>query len=170
MTNLAIDGYNLIQFRGGPSFGDMEGEREALLDQLKVYRKLRRVKVTVVFDGASSPGLGRNKERVSGIDVVYSSPGEEADDILKEMASEKGEGLTVVTSDRDVADFAESRGSVVLSSPEFDELLQGALFEELKGVTPEDEEEDEDTFGRKKGPSKRAPKKDRKKKRRKKKL
>ncbi|MBI5588759.1 MAG: NYN domain-containing protein [Deltaproteobacteria bacterium] len=156
---LAIDGYNLIGV--STDFHDIEALREALIESLAVYRKLRRVKVTVVFDATFTSRLTGSREVRSGIEVVFTRGGERADSIIKEYARVKGAGLTIVTSDREVATYAADRGSVVIGSGEFRGLLESALYEDLKGAALDDED---DAGGRgKKGPSKKPTKAERKK-------
>jgi predicted RNA-binding protein with PIN domain len=163
---LVIDGYNLIG--ASSDFRDIEGLRDSLIADLAVYRTLRKVKVTVVFDATYTGRLTGSRERRDGVEVVFTRGGERADEIIKEHSRLRGEGLTVVTSDRDVASYAASRGSAVIGSEEFRGFLERALYEELKGVCPDDE----DGVGglRKIGPSKRPGKAERKKMNRLKKL
>ncbi|MFQ5586421.1 MAG: NYN domain-containing protein [Thermodesulfobacteriota bacterium] len=174
---LAIDGYNLI----GASYGmemlhrDIEGVREMLIKRLTEYRRIKSkesaLRITVVFDGTGSGRLSRSRETVSGIEVVFSRSGEQADLILKEMAKNMREGLTLVTSDRDVADYAKWQESVVISSEEFNDLLEMAAYADMKGVEMEDEEEmPSGVGGAKKGPARRLSKEERKKRKRLKKL
>lgn len=174
-TRLVIDGYNFICASKGlsgshPGGMDLEMERDSLFDDLVIYRRQKRTKITVVFDGASSTSIKRERTVENGIEKIFSRPGEEADDIIKEMAKESGPGLTVVTSDRAVKESAESSGSVVLSSSEFFEILELALYAEMKGVDAEDEEDGPKGFGVKKGPARKLSKKERQKKQRIKKL
>ncbi len=167
---LIIDGYNLISTLSSPgNFDmDMEAEREELLKRLEVYRRVKRVKITVVFDGTATGNLRRGADKYKGIKVIFSRAGEEADAIIKDMAREGGTGLTIVTSDRDVAVISEKAGAVVISSTEFAELLYMAEYTEMKGLMEDDEEED--VNDKKKGPSRRNSRKERKKAERLKKL
>lgn len=163
--HLVIDGYNLIGVNAG--LNDIEAQRETLIGSLAAYKRLKRVKVTVVFDGTRSKRLTGSKETRSGVEVIFSRDGQEADEVIKNFARTKGEGLTIVTSDRDVSSYARAHRAVVVSSNEFRDLLDMALYEDLKGVSPEDEENGQHD---KKGPSKRPPKSERKKMNRLKKL
>ncbi|MBI5560618.1 MAG: NYN domain-containing protein [Deltaproteobacteria bacterium] len=166
--HIVIDGYNLIGALSamGASVRDIEAERENLIERLKSYKRLRGARITVVFDGTAGYGLGRTKENKGGIEVIFSRAGETADTVLKEYAGKMREGLTLITSDRDVASFAEKCGAVVVSSGEFVERLESAEYTELKGV-----EEDEGSAQQpKKGQARRPPKKERLKMRRLKKL
>lgn len=151
-VRLAIDGYNLIG-----SARDVEEAREALIRDLSVYKRLRKVRITVVFDGTHSGRLQRGKENRKGIDVIFSKNGEEADHILKRMAKETGRSLTIVTSDHEITVSARASGAVVISSDEFRNLLEKALYEDMKGLA---EDDDEDTH-EERGPSRKLKKAER---------
>lgn len=157
-VQVLINGYNLIGARR-EGLGDIEAEREALIEELSAYRRVRKVKLTVVFDNRALPRLNRTKEFRNGVEVVFSGSNEDADTVIKGLAGHKGNGVTVVTSDREVASFARSKGAVVIDSGEFGFLLGSALYEDLKGGPIEEEDGDNP----KKGPSRRPSKKERQK-------
>jgi predicted RNA-binding protein with PIN domain len=173
---LVIDGYNYIcAFMGlggsRPGHMDPTGERDALIDKLVIYKKIRRAKITVVFDAARTDNLWRSEGREKGIEVVFSSTGEEADAIIKEFSEKYGKGLTIVTSDRELASYCELKGAVVVSSQEFHDLLEMALYADMKGI--EEEEDDQspsDAGGKRKGPARKLSKKEREKRKKLKKL
>src|SRR3989304_2877903 len=106
--------------------------------------------------------------RNSFVKNVYSRRGEKADEVIKRMV-ENGEASTIVTSDREVADFVSRHGSVVISSGEFDESLMMAEIAIVKGEFEEDDYEKNITT-KKRGNPKRLPKSERKKLQRLKKL
>lgn len=155
---IVIDGYNLLGARGFECLSDIEEARERLIEELSIYKKLRGAKVTAVFDGTRSGRLTRGREMKAGVEVIFSKDGEEADCVIMELAGKAGRGLTIVSSDRELAGFAKSRGAIVVSSGDFAALLEVALYESLKGIRPGDEE---DGPHPKKGPSKRPSKQER---------
>src|SRR5574337_1027952 len=125
---LLIDGYNLLG--AAPEAGlDIDERREGLVNRLAVYKKVRGVKVTVVFDAARSGRLTRSREMKAGVEVIFSKNGEDADSVIKELSVKGGPSLTIVSSDRELCSYAKSRGAVTLSSGEFAELLDAALYE-----------------------------------------
>ncbi len=166
---IAIDGYNLIGTSSGTGLHlpDIEQARTELIERLITYKRLKGLSIIVVFDGIRSGNLSRNQEVRYGVKIIYSRHGEEADYVLKQMVAEQGSGLTIVTSDRDIARFAEDRSAVVIPSSEFAELLAQCEQFDTKGGEDDD---DYDDGRQKKGPAFRASKKDRKKKQRMKKL
>ncbi|MBE9531273.1 MAG: NYN domain-containing protein, partial [Proteobacteria bacterium] len=112
---LVIDGYNFICASLGlsgshPGQMDPTLERDALLDKLKVYKKIKSAKITVVFDGTRTDNLWRSAGREKGIEVIFSSSGEEADAIIKEFSGKYGKGLTIVTTDRELGSYCELKG------------------------------------------------------------
>jgi predicted RNA-binding protein with PIN domain len=164
IMHIIIDGYNLIRqsdtLRRYERFS-LEDGRKALIRSISLYKKQRGHKVTVVFDGWQGGPVEEERDKLSGIDIVYSRKGEKADEVIKRMVQGSAEEIVVVTSDRDIADFVSRRGGTAISSPEFDELMgkaktaasENARYMEKRS----DKEEDDGTEGRakKKGPSKR---------------
>lgn len=156
--HLAIDGYNLTGvMMPGLAAMDLEGVREELIKRLQAYKRIKGHKITVVFDGKRSGSLSRARMNQGGIEVIFSRDGEEADLILKEMAKNFRESITIVTSDRAVASFAEAHGAVTIPSDEFDAILSMAFYSNIKGI--EDEEENVPT---KRGNPRRPSKQERK--------
>lgn len=117
-----MDGYNFI----GINHGDLAGEREKLVRLLANYRKIKGHDITVVFDGWKS-GERREVSMVTGnIRVIYSRLGETADSVIKRIIDREKREWIVVSSDRDIAAYAWSRGSVAVRAAEFDGLLRKA--------------------------------------------
>ena len=158
--HIAIDGYNLI--RQSPYFStldqqDLQSGREALVDSLAVYKKMKRYAITVVFDGASAPVGMVRRDRIKGIELCYSRPGELADAVIKRMAAREKESLLVVSSDHEIVDYALSMGSAVISAPEFEQRLTMARFADQPEMA--DRGSGWRPTTKKKGPSRRLPKK-----------
>ena len=153
---LIIDGYNLIHAGGGLfEFGVDGDERKALAETLRLYRKKKSHKITVVFDGGLDPAGSRSI--MKGIPVVYSGSTRSADDVIAKMAASGGPGLTVITDDRELATRCRHHGAEIIGSSQFlAKLVETALDAGCDDLGGEDEAWDFTT--RKKGPSKRAPK------------
>ncbi|WP_372681810.1 NYN domain-containing protein [Desulfosarcina sp.] len=162
--HLIIDGYNLI--RQSPELAGMDRQdlqlgRDALVDMLAAYKKLKPHKITVVFDGTDLPSIYGSRDRVKGIAIRYSQGGESADDVIRRMVSREKANALVVSSDREVMTAAESAGATALDSAAFEEKIAIARHLAIKGG--------EETVStgwvpttRKKGPSRRLPKRKRK--------
>jgi predicted RNA-binding protein with PIN domain len=159
---LIVDGYNLI--RQSPSLREVESKnlqmgRETLIHHLAAYKRARGHEITVVFDGWRSDNLTENQQSQRGILVVYSRRDERADEVIKRMAKRFGQGAVVITSDREVAYFAEAVGATVISSQEFEGRMGMAVVMEERVTDPEEAERGIRRKGtKKKGPAKRPPK------------
>ena len=158
--HIIIDGYNLI--RNSPTLKELDRRdiqlgREALVDRLVSYRKIRPHKITVVFDGISAPAYSSGKDAVKGIQIVFSRRGQSADSVIKKMARKEREKAVVVSSDREIMASAAASRSATLSVEEFENRLLMADYAAVKGG------DDRSTGGwvpttKKKGPSKRLSK------------
>ena len=158
---IALDGYNFI--KQSPELRrleqiEMQKAREGLIDQLTQYKRLKGHSITVVFDGWQQGRVAGHPERSRGIGVVFSKAGEKADDVLKRLAAEKKGGILIVTSDQDVAAFAEKRGANVVSVAIFAEKMEMARFYALKGSREEESSANRPVAPEKKGPSRRLSK------------
>jgi hypothetical protein len=134
--HLIIDGYNLLHVNRSQTQLDgirLQWERDRLLDQLSIYQRLKACEITVVFDGWQGGWSTEKRERKKGIDIIFSKLGEKADEVIKRLVREKGSGVIVITSDRDVARFAERTAVSVISSEQFREKLEAPSnnFEEV---------------------------------------
>ena len=161
--HLIIDGYNLLhvgQSHLSLTAFELERRRDQLIEQLSSYRHARPCDLTVVFDGWQGGWSSEKKERRKGIDVIFSRLGERADDVVKRLAKEKGAAAVVVTSDRDIARYAEKLAVAVISSDQFREKLDLSLSLGRKGMNRGEAEETR-PGGKKKGPARRLSKKDR---------
>jgi uncharacterized protein len=158
---LIVDGYNLLHVGRSPtrmSATDLQRERERLIDRLAVYRRNRLCDITVVFDGWQSGWATENRGRQKGVDLVFSKLGEKADEVIKRMMKEKGAGVMVITSDREIARFAEKISVSVVPSEQFVERMEKLVSRPQKEYNEDDEENKGE---KKKGPSRRLSKKER---------
>jgi predicted RNA-binding protein with PIN domain len=155
--HIIIDGYNLIRQSNTLSMidrRDIQLGREALLDMLIAYRRIKGHMITVVFDGTNAPPFSQRKNRVRGITIKFSRSGEVADTVIKKMVSREKEKALVVSSDLDIVNFASAKGAATISSSEFEEKISQTLYMEIKGVESKEESGWIPTT-KKKGPSKR---------------
>ncbi len=129
---LILDGYNVIgaldRYRAS---GSLDAARELLInDTLKAAGWTGR-SVIVVFDAHRSPEPGRAELRAGGaVRVVYSAPGESADDVIERLLSRLEGSATVYTADFALQRTALARGSTRATPREFADLL-----DELPAVT-----------------------------------
>jgi len=161
--HIIIDGYNLI--RQSPSLSVLDSQemqlgREALIDLLAKYKRVKHHKITVVFDGTNALSFSGHRDYINGIEIKFSRFGESADSVIKKIAAGEKEKALVVSSDRDVADSAYLSGAAVIGSIEFEEKLEMAAYSDGFSVDGEDKGGWIPTT-KKKGPSRRLPRKKR---------
>jgi hypothetical protein len=158
--HIIIDGYNLIRQSTVLSRLDRQDiarGREALIDQLAAYRRLKPHRITVVFDGARAPELSPGRDRVKGISIVFSRGGELADSVITRMARQEREQAMVVSSDQAVARTAAAFGASVIDSREFESRMAVAAV--MEGLdAPAEEPLGRRVSTRKKGEGRRLPK------------
>jgi len=158
--HLIIDGYNLL-YADHPlkplTALELQAERDRLISQLSAYRHAKSCEVTVVFDGWQGGWSTEKKERTKGIEVIFSRLGERADEVIKRLVREKGAGVIIVTSDRDVSRYAERMSVTAIPSDRFREKMERPL-------TRADKEDGPEEMGeglKRKGPSKKLSKRER---------
>ncbi len=146
-THLIIDGYNLLGVRGQVgrvSSSESEQAREQLLRELAAYRHQRPHAITVVFDGWQQGQATEHREHRAGLEVVFSRKGERADQVIQRLADQYGSDCAVVSSDREVAEFARAQGAFVMGAGEFDgKLRQGSTGRGPRGIRGRDESDDD---------------------------
>lgn len=159
--HIIIDGYNLIRQSDTLRRFErqsLEAGRQALLQQVSRYRKQKGHRITVVFDGWENGSPLEERDRQGGIAIVYSRRGEKADEVIKRMVLHPGEEIVVVTSDREVAAYADRKGAASLTSLEFEAVIfRTAASAMTAGDCPPDKEEDQEDSRQAGGRGKKGP-------------
>jgi predicted RNA-binding protein with PIN domain len=132
MRALIVDGYNVIHKTPPYQFlaeDDLDAARAALVSDVAAFAH-GEWRATVVFDGHNNPESVGLPHQVSGVTVIFSRFGIDADSVIESLARtarESGEEAVVVTSDAQTQ-WTVLGGSVGrMSSPEFaEELRQGS--------------------------------------------
>jgi len=157
--HLIIDGYNLI--RQSPWLSpleaqDLEAGREALVQCLADYRRQRpQHKITLIFDGWQGGGLKESRDFCQSVLVIYSRRGERADEVIKRLLAREGSRAVMVSSDRELQDFAAKVGATWVAAGEFE---MHHLRKAQTGPEREDDELARPRGGAKKGPARRLSK------------
>ena len=117
MSRWIVDGMNLIGSRPNGWWRDRPGAMRALVEELDAFAERGGEPVTVVFDG-------RPFDLDSGsVDVMFASRRgpNAADDDIAVLVQRDGEpgGLSVVTSDGDLAGRVRAAGAAVVGAGEF---------------------------------------------------
>ncbi len=129
---LILDGYNVIgaldRYRGAPT---LDAAREFLVnDALKAAGWTGR-QMIVVFDAHGGPEPERTEPLAGGAArVVYSAPGESADDVIERLLAKLEGSAIVYTADFALQRTALARGSTRATPREFADLI-----DELPAVT-----------------------------------
>ncbi len=120
---ILIEGHNLIGRLPGISLADADDE-EALVRLLSPFRVRTGKAVTVVFDPGVSSTLAQSR-KIGGVQVISAPHGSSADAIiLRRVAQARNrQGLTVVTSDRELAAGVARMGARVQSAEAFSAQL-----------------------------------------------
>jgi predicted RNA-binding protein with PIN domain len=118
---MVVDGYN-VSMRGWPDAAPSL-QRDRLVAGLTELQLRTRCGVVCVFDGADVGPVPSSRR--SGVRVVFSKPGEDADPVVvREVASRAGHGpVLAVSSDGWVREHAEASGALVVGA----NALLGAL-------------------------------------------
>ena len=163
--HIIVDGYNLI--RQSNAFRHLDQQslelgRNALIESLAEYKRLKSHKITVVFDGAQAPYLAPSRDRIKGIRILFSRSGQTADGVIIGMARAEREKALVVSSDREVTRSSEAFGAATISAESFENKI--ALAVEMRGIAGEhDDPEGWKPTTKKKGPRRRLSKRKRRK-------
>ncbi|MFD0686871.1 NYN domain-containing protein [Actinomadura fibrosa] len=109
-VHLVVDGYNVTK----TGYGELplSDQRNRLLSGLGGLAAQTRAEVTCVFDGAeleAPVAIGAPR----GVRVLFSRPGQTADELIGDLvrAEPEGRAVVVVSSDREVADAARRAGA-----------------------------------------------------------
>lgn len=103
---LILDGYNVIN--SWPELKKimdqgLEVARTELVGMMAEYRAFKGINVIIVFDAYLVKGSTRNKEKLKGIEVVFTKEKETADSYIErlivELLSNKKNRVSVVTND-----------------------------------------------------------------------
>ncbi len=122
---LILDGYNVIgaldRYRGAES---LDAARELLInDSLKAAGWTGRPLI-VVFDAHRGPEPRRDESRAGGaVRVIYSAPGESADDVIERLLGSLGASATLYTGDFALQRTALARGAARATPREFSDLI-----------------------------------------------
>lgn len=100
-----VDGYNIIRFPAGPYHAlaeeDLDAARTRLVTDVAAYVEPGTDGV-VVFDAYSNPRSRGTPHAVSGVTVIFSPYGVDADSVIEQQVLDRrraGQHVTVVTSD-----------------------------------------------------------------------
>jgi predicted RNA-binding protein with PIN domain len=134
LVRILVDGYSLLHdwpeiAPGRPRHS--AAAREALVGKLTRYRDAVGTPISIFFDGCMARGAGPKAHSSPEIEVLYSSGGLSADDLIERAAArfrEYGEVL-VVTDDVAERETVMAFGASAASCDNFVRMVQSALAE-----------------------------------------
>jgi predicted RNA-binding protein with PIN domain len=113
-VHLVVDGYNVTK----TGYGELPlaAQRSRLIRGLGALTARTGAEVTVVFDGSTRPPAMPPAPR--GVRVLFSAPGEIADDVIRRLVAAEPEGrpVVVVSSDKEVARDVTRAGAYAVPS------------------------------------------------------
>jgi predicted RNA-binding protein with PIN domain len=126
-----IDGNNVIGQRGKGYeswFSDKPASRRQLLNDLARLARVKKLRLTVVFDGAPD-GAFPDGSSFRGVKVFYARQNSDADARIVELveAERNKKSLTVVTSDGKLTARIRVCGVKVMRSGEFRKMMEDAV-------------------------------------------
>jgi predicted RNA-binding protein with PIN domain len=134
LVRILVDGYSLLH--GWRELAPhtprhSAAAREALVDRLTQYRDASGTPVSIVFDGAPSRGPAANTHSSPDVEVLYSSRGRTADDLIERAAARFGDfgEVLVVTDDVAERETVSAFGASVASCANFSQMVESALAE-----------------------------------------
>ncbi|MCD6406097.1 MAG: NYN domain-containing protein [Planctomycetes bacterium] len=125
LLHIVVDGYNFLHASRDTDWDftalSLEEAREAIVAFLAVHRGALREKVTVVFDGTRSVVYGAKSENTRGVEVIFSEPGETADEVICRMVagSPNPRAFLVVTADRAIRNAVQASGARIIGPRNF---------------------------------------------------
>jgi len=135
--NILIDGFNLIyKF---PHLEEMMYEKnligamQGLVDLIAEYSVKAKKKPVIIFDGKRKEGDNTEKEKVKGIQLVYSHDLSADYLIMQSIKYDKQPKMTtVITSDKAIIGYLRKFGTPVVKSEDFAPLVTKVLDETEK--------------------------------------
>jgi uncharacterized protein len=131
---LILDGYNVIgalERYGTRTTGSLDASRDRLINDVLKAAGWTGRRIIVVFDAHGGPDPERIESRAGGVvRVIYSAPGESADDVIERLLGSLDGSATVYTGDFALQRTALARGVPRATPREF-----AALLDELPAVT-----------------------------------
>lgn len=128
-----IDGNNFIGFLSQYELQNPQS-RYVLVGKLLAFQKIKNTKIFLVFDGPPDPQITERDLPENKFTVFFPSFGQTADAVIEEIINRQTDlrRFFVVSSDREIKDFARSKGAKRLDCKDFHKQLKEALKEHKK--------------------------------------
>lgn len=134
LVRILVDGYSLLHnwptlAPGKPRHS--AAARDELIQRLTAYQDAAGTPVTIFFDGAAKPGSPAGPSDLTPVEVLYSTSGQTADQMIERAAhrfAEYGDVLAV-TDDHTERETVSSVGGMTSSCWNFIQMVENALAE-----------------------------------------
>jgi predicted RNA-binding protein with PIN domain len=125
-----IDGNNFIGHTSSYQLRDPRS-KYSLVAKLLIFNKIQKAKIIVVFDGPPDPEITDQNFPEKSLTILFPDRGQNADTIIKDIISKRARErrFYVVSSDREIKDYARTCGIKPISCEEFNKELKEALKE-----------------------------------------
>jgi len=136
-----IDGNNLIGYISPEHLRDPK-TKLSLISNLLIFQRFKRTKIYVVFDGTPDPDLIDKDLQKKALSVLFPDIDENADLVIKRMIEKQTDlrRFYVVSSDREIRNFAKAKGAKSLRCDEFSKLLRSVLKRYKKSLEAKKED------------------------------
>ena len=123
-----IDGNNLIGHIPSLDLKD-QASRKLLVSRLQIFQEFKKTRVIVVFDGPFDPDIAEGRFKDTPFRVCFPPFSQTADDVIEETICRQTDlrQFFVVSSDREIKNFARSKGAKPLDCSEFLRRLKATL-------------------------------------------
>jgi predicted RNA-binding protein with PIN domain len=128
-----IDGNNFIGFISQSELWNPQS-RYSLIGKLLAFQKIKKTRIYLVFDGPPDRSITEKKFPQRILTVFYPDFDQNADDVIRGIIARQTDRrqFFVVSSDREIKNFARSKGAKSLDNREFNRQLKKALKEYRK--------------------------------------
>jgi predicted RNA-binding protein with PIN domain len=133
-----IDGNNFIGHSSPAELRDPQSKHR-LVSKLQRFQRQKKTRVIVVFDGNPDPDFIDKKFRKKNFSVFFPAFDQNADQVIKKLISKQTDlrRFFVVSSDREIKNFAKTKGARPLNCTEFERELKSALKEHRESQAEE---------------------------------
>jgi predicted RNA-binding protein with PIN domain len=125
---IIIDGYNFLKSITGTKFIS-DVQMHQWISYFQKYLSFRGNQIVIVFD--AGPSFFESHDKHGSVEVWYAGQYQTADDWIKKwLTKNRHKDILLVSSDREIRDWADSLSVVSLSSQEFYQILHNVVQEE----------------------------------------
>lgn len=127
---IIIDAYNFIKHISGKTFIS-DKEICDWIQKFKEYVRMKNNRIVLVFD--AGPDMYGSDDVFGNVTVIYSGQKKSADDVIKSwLLKWRGVEVLVVTSDREIRDFASTLDVVSVGSDDFYKIFDRVMQQEMR--------------------------------------